>query len=111
MAHTSFSAQSNPPTLAVVDELSYADAGELRDALVEALDQVNEALHIDLSGVSSFDLAGVQLLYASKRSAAERGVTLSVGYGDNKKRFEKFYRFTGLAPIDIPAESKNNDAQ
>lgn len=111
MANTSFSLQSDPPTLAVGGELSYSTASEVKDALLGAIDQVDEALHIDLSEVGSFDLAGVQLLYAAKHSAAQRGVRLDVKYGNNKERFEKFYRFTGLAPIDLTTESKKTHAE
>ena len=110
MAKTSFSSQTEPVTLAVSDELSYSSVADIKAALLDAINQAGEALHIDLSGVTSFDLAGVQLLYAAHRSAEQNSVTLSLEYGDNKERFDKFYRFTGLTPLETIAESENSDA-
>jgi anti-anti-sigma factor len=100
MTTTEFDPQSSPPTLSVTGELSFQTAADIRVALLEALDEASAALRIDLSAVDSFDLAGVQLLYAAHRSAENRGLEIMVSYGENRERFEKLYGFAGLKPIE-----------
>jgi anti-sigma B factor antagonist len=61
-------------------EFTIYRAAELAVAMNVALAEVPEggAFEIDLSGVSEMDSAGVQLLAATRRSAAESGRTLRV---------------------------------
>lgn len=56
-------------------ELSIYTAAEVKPQLYSALQQ-NAELELDLSAVSEMDSAGLQLLIAAKREAADRGVTL-----------------------------------
>ncbi|PLK48479.1 lipid asymmetry maintenance protein MlaB [Uliginosibacterium sp. TH139] len=49
--------------IALADEVSIADAAELRDALALAL-TTSEQLELDLSGLESIDIAGLQILTA-----------------------------------------------
>ena len=105
MAPTRFDPDAAPPTVAIGDELTFQTAADVRNSLLEAVEQATDELRIDVSSVASFDLAGVQLLYAAERSATGRGITLSVSYGDNEERFEKLYRFAGLKRIGGEAES------
>ncbi|MBK1614745.1 anti-sigma B factor antagonist [Rubrivivax gelatinosus] len=61
-------------TFAIDGELSIYRAGELREALLARLaEAVAHPLEIDLAGVTEFDSAGVQLLFAARKSAAARG--------------------------------------
>lgn len=92
-------------TLALENELTFDTAAQRRSVLAAALDEADTRLRIDLSGVTSFDLAGVQLLYAAARSAEARGLALEVLYGENAERFEKLYRFAGLKPLPTGAGS------
>lgn len=52
--------------LAIGDEITIADAAELRDALALAL-TTSSTLELDLSGVESCDIAGLQILTALVR--------------------------------------------
>lgn len=85
--------------LAIDGELTFGTAPEQHARLLSALEAAAGTLTVDLSQVSSFDLAGVQLLYAAHRSAAERGIVLEIRYGANAERFGKLFRFAGLKPI------------
>lgn len=58
--------------LALDGELTIYRAAELRAALLAAL-EAGPALALDLSGCTEIDCAGVQLLLAAQRSAAEAG--------------------------------------
>ena len=60
---------TTPKTLAIEGELTIYRAAELRQALLDGLREDGD-LTIDLSGVTEFDSAGVQLLIAAKKSAA-----------------------------------------
>ncbi|MFP4011986.1 MAG: lipid asymmetry maintenance protein MlaB [Spirochaetaceae bacterium] len=88
-----------PPTVSITDELSFQTAADIRASLLDAFERVSANMRVDVSEVGSFDLAGVQLLYAAARTAEERGIALTVEYGENAERFEKFYRFAGLTPL------------
>jgi anti-sigma B factor antagonist len=68
----------NHPALALGPELTIAFAAAERQRLAEALQQQPQGLVLDLSGVTEFDSAGVQLLLATRRSLAARGQTLAL---------------------------------
>jgi anti-sigma B factor antagonist len=53
-------------------ELSIYRAAELKPVILQAVES-SPLLEIDLSGVTEFDTAGVQLLLLAKRCAHERG--------------------------------------
>jgi anti-anti-sigma factor len=105
MAHTTFISEATPPTIELSDELTFQTASDMRVALLDAFEKAGAALCIDLSGVTSFDAAGVQLLYAASRTAEQTGTELSFEYGENAERFSKFFRFAGLRPLGIGADS------
>lgn len=62
-------------TLRIEGELTIYRAAELKATLLDAVVS-HPAVEIDLSAVSEFDTAGVQLLMAAKRAAAARETTL-----------------------------------
>jgi len=66
------------PTFRIDGELTIYRAAELAGAMKAALAAVADggALELDLSEVAEMDCAGVQLLLAARRSAAESGRTL-----------------------------------
>ncbi len=61
--------------LCIEGELTIYRAAELKQALLEALQQCEE-LDIDLSAVSEIDTAGIQLLIAAKKAAQAAGKAL-----------------------------------
>lgn len=85
--------------LTIDGELSFGTTADVHRRLLSGLEAAEARLVVDLSQVTSFDLAGVQLLYAAHRSAAERGIALEIRYGANAERFAKLFRFAGLKPI------------
>lgn len=83
--------------LAVAGEMDLYAAEELRRALVELLEAEGPA-RVDVSGAESWDLACLQLLYAARRTAAERGRRLMVeGRGE---AFAAACRAIGADPGD-----------
>ena len=63
--------------LAVEGELTIYRAAELKDALLDAVRQ-QSAPAFDLSAVTEFDSAGLQLLLVARQEAARLGKTLHV---------------------------------
>lgn len=70
----------SPAALRLQGELTVWRAADLREALAAVLAGGGEA-RIDLGEVTGADAAGLQLLCAAHRSAAEKGVRLSVNLG------------------------------
>ncbi len=64
-------------TLALGPELTIAHAATAREALMDAWPPHGD-LALDLSGVTDFDSAGVQLLLAARRGLTERGDALQL---------------------------------
>jgi anti-sigma B factor antagonist len=64
-------------TLPIEGELTVFTAHALKDSLMAAF-EADAHVHVDLSGVSEVDGAGVQLLMAAKREARERGASLTL---------------------------------
>jgi anti-anti-sigma factor len=62
-------------TLRIEGELTIYRAAELKQTLLAAV-AANEAVDVDLSQVSEFDSAGLQLLLLAKREAGATGRTL-----------------------------------
>ncbi|MEV4510072.1 STAS domain-containing protein [Dactylosporangium sp. NPDC049525] len=58
-------------------ELTIAVAAEQQARLRAFLQQAAGAFEIDLSGVTELDTAGLQLLLAARREAAQRGAALT----------------------------------
>ena len=64
--------------LSLGPELTIAFAAASHQQLAEALGSGQPGLTLDLSGVTEFDSAGLQLLLAARRSLAARGQALSI---------------------------------
>lgn len=65
-----------PAALHLGPELTIAYAAACRDSMLQALAAQPDGLTLDLSGVTDFDSAGVQLLLATASSLQARGQTL-----------------------------------
>jgi anti-sigma B factor antagonist len=63
--------------LAVEGEMTIYRAAELKPALLEAV-RAHDAPALDLSAVTEFDSAGLQLLLAARQEAARLGKRLAV---------------------------------
>ena len=59
--------------LSLDGELTIYRAAELKELLLNALAAGGGDLEVDLSGVSDFDSAGLQLLMLAKKTAQQRG--------------------------------------
>lgn len=66
---------NTPLELALGPELTVAHAADARQRLLAAIQQ-GHGVALDLSAVTDFDSAGVQLLLATRRHQAERGQPL-----------------------------------
>jgi anti-sigma B factor antagonist len=58
-------------------EMTVAHAAQLREQLLAAISDGRTTLALDLSGITDFDSAGVQLLLAARRTLVERGGSLT----------------------------------
>lgn len=56
----------------ITGELTIYRAAELKEFLLQALDQSSGLLDIDLSGVTEMDVAGLQVLMMAKQAAMAR---------------------------------------
>ena len=63
-------------TLPLGPDLTIPFAAEAHATLAQAIQATTGTLVLELSGVSEFDSAGLQLLLAARRSLAERGLAL-----------------------------------
>lgn len=68
--------------LKLAGSVTIAQAAELRDELLAAMDAAGE-LKVDLTGLTEIDLTGLQLLEACHSSAMSRGKLFAIEYGDN----------------------------
>jgi anti-sigma B factor antagonist len=64
--------------LCIEGPMTFARALELRDAVLDAVNQESSPIEFDLSDVTELDSAGVQLLLLAKRTAAARGMKLEL---------------------------------
>lgn len=69
--------QGPAAAIAVDGELTIYRAAELKDVLLDAVRQ-HDAPAFDLSAVTEFDCAGLQLLLVARHEAAQLGKTLRV---------------------------------
>ena len=96
--------QGGTLVLRVGGELTIPFAGEFRGALLEAFDAA-ERLIVDLEGVSTLDITGLQLLCAAHRTACARGKGFGVAGLSNSALTEAaglagFERHVGCA-VDV----------
>ena len=68
--------------LKVSGGVTIGEAGELRDALLAALDGEAE-VEVDVSGLTGIDLTGLQLMCAAHQSAGTSGKSLHIVDGGN----------------------------
>jgi anti-anti-sigma factor len=64
--------------LTLGQELTIAQAATARETLLQAMQDGQGTLVLDLSGVNEFDSAGVQLLLAARRSLQQAGRALAL---------------------------------
>lgn len=69
---------SGNATVAIEGEMNIYRAIELKAGLMKAIDEA-EAVELDLSGVSEFDSAGLQLLLLAWKEAGRNNKKLSLG--------------------------------
>ncbi|MBL8305311.1 MAG: STAS domain-containing protein [Rubrivivax sp.] len=84
-------------TLPLGPELTIPYAGEAQATLAQALQAGDGTLVLDLSAVAEFDSAGVQLLLATRRSLAERGLALQIARPSDV--VQDALRVFGLTPL------------
>ncbi len=72
------SSTTNCTLLPLGTELTIAYAAASRELILQALEQNPQGLALDLSAVTEFDSAGVQLLLATAHSLAQRGQALQL---------------------------------
>lgn len=75
---TTTAASDATDVLAIGPEVTVAHAAELRERLLAAIADGRTSLGLDLSDVTDFDSAGVQLLLAARRTLSERGGALTI---------------------------------
>lgn len=63
--------------VAVTGEMNIYNALELKSALMKSIDD-SEAVDLDLSGVSEFDSAGLQILLLARRESERNGKTFNL---------------------------------
>jgi anti-sigma B factor antagonist len=64
--------------LVVGGELDIATTARLRDQIADIVDDATVSLIIDLSGVSTCDVAGLAMLVGVQRRAGLRGLTVAI---------------------------------
>ncbi len=63
----------------VTGEMTVYSAGQIKQPLLDALDGGSPNIAVDLSCVSEFDTAGLQLLLLAHREALTKGANLQIG--------------------------------
>jgi anti-anti-sigma regulatory factor len=69
----------------------------LRDAVASGS---TDTLTVDLSGLTTFDLLGLQLLYSLQRQCNEANLALVLSGEDNLRRLGNMIAFCGLPPLE-----------
>lgn len=82
--------------LTLQGSLTIADVAEVRDQCLEAFARGTEQITLDISGLTAIDVAGVQLLCACHRFAAQHGQNMQLHTGDNGP-FRTLTSQTGMA--------------
>lgn len=98
MADVHVDARRNPVPVAIRGDLSFATVGDIRPELERAVSGGKD-VEVSLEEVTTFDLPGVQLLFALKASAAQKGVSVTFSGGENEERFRKMLSFAGLPAL------------
>ena len=95
MTSWSFDAKSNSGTLLVEGDMTINHVGDLKDRLVEAFGSA-QRVTVDVSSATAIDVAGVQLLCASRRFSIGRGKKMCLRLGENAQ-FSQFLEEVGFA--------------
>jgi len=95
MTNWSFDAENNAGTLLVEGDMTINYIGDLKDRLVEAFESA-ERVTVDVSSVTSVDVAGVQLLCACHRFSSGRDKKMCLRLGENAP-FAQFLDEVGFA--------------
>ncbi|NBC29271.1 MAG: STAS domain-containing protein [Spirochaetes bacterium] len=98
MALVHVDARRNPVTVAISGELTFSHVSECREELERAAG-AGKDVDVALEEVTSFDLAGIQLLFSLKRSAEAAGVSVAFHGGANEERFGNMLAFAGLPTL------------
>lgn len=69
-------------TLSFVGDVTIGQVAELKEQLVEALNEAERVI-VDVSSATAIDVAGVQLLCACHRYSCQNGKKMCVDLGDN----------------------------
>jgi ABC-type transporter Mla MlaB component len=96
MTNWSYDDATQAGTLTLQGELTIRHVNELKSALLDALDGVQQ-ITVDVSSTTEADVAGVQLLYACRRFATSLGKKMCLRAGDNS-RFSDFLEEAGFPP-------------
>ena len=96
MTNWSYDDATKSGILTLQGELTISHVGEIRNALVEAFDSA-ERVTVDVSSTTDVDVAGVQLLFACRRTSTAHGKKVCLRLGDNK-RFADFLEEIGFPP-------------
>ena len=86
--------------LVIADELTVATIVQAKSRLMVALES-GEDLELDARGVSEVDVAGLQVLLASKREAEARGHTFSLPATLCSEALVKALAMSGLTDVLI----------
>jgi anti-anti-sigma factor len=71
------------PDFAIQGEFTIFTASATKPLLLEAIDQADAELEINLANVTEIDTAGLQLMILAKREAAARGKNLRFSHHSN----------------------------
>lgn len=88
-----------PGAVEVRGPLTVETVAGVKTAILAARDQSNSNqtnLSVNLTGVTQFDLAGLQLLYSLLTTG---GQSTNVTWGEVGERMNRMSRFAGLKPI------------
>jgi anti-anti-sigma factor len=77
MTKWTYDAEQKAGELQILGDLTVAHASVLKDALLQAFEKA-EQVAVNIKDVAEFDVAGLQLLCASHRFAADRGRRMSL---------------------------------
>ncbi len=105
----SFKKQDDNLVASLAGELDHHGAGEIRDALDNAvLQQRCRRLTLDFSALTFMDSSGIGLIMGRYRLMTSLGGTLTI-HGANK-RLERMMRFAGLEKLPIWEDNERNTA-
>jgi len=96
---------AKPSVVTITRALDFSNLRPVRQRLLEAIREHSDVV-VDVQAVATFDLAGVQLLYACERSCREQGLLFNVKAGSLRSRLEKMAHFAGLPPLPYTAETE-----